>query len=157
MATSKLADPSDASLGHTKGGNPHKRPLSDQKEGTCPVKSCRHSFRHRPNPQQAIWQHLAYYLNPMCAESPASPFRAAHIEMHEKMKAESASKRLSASEQKERQKESKKKWVEKNKEKRALSLKKSNIRKKAKRELNRKGGTATEAAIEELVGKWLGP
>jgi len=48
-----------------------------------------------PNPQQAIWQHLAYYLSPMCAECPASPFRAAHIEMHEKMKAESASKRLS--------------------------------------------------------------
>lgn len=47
MATSKLANPSDASLGHTKGGNPHKRPLSNQKEGTCPVKSCQHSFRHR--------------------------------------------------------------------------------------------------------------
>jgi len=46
--------------------------------------------------------------------------------------------------------------VEKNKEKRALSLKKSNLRKKAKRELNRKGGTVTEAAVEELVGKWLG-
>ena len=48
-----------------------------------------------PNPQQAIWQHFAYYLSPMCAESPASPFRAAHIEMHEKMKAELTSKRLS--------------------------------------------------------------
>ena len=47
-----------------------------------------------PNPRQAIWQHLGYYLDPMCAEAPESPFRQAHVQMHKQMKAELASKRL---------------------------------------------------------------
>ncbi|CAZ83491.1 unnamed protein product [Tuber melanosporum] len=161
----------EAPFGYTKGGRPRKRPLSDaNREGLCPVKECQRSFRHRygftlisfldgnpniidsQNPQQALWQHLGYYLSPLHAYFPTSQ---AHIEMHEKMKAESASRRLTENEKKERQKESKKKWVEKNKEKRALSLKKSNLRKKAKKELKKEGQDLTERAIEELVEKWL--
>ncbi|KAG0640165.1 hypothetical protein HOY80DRAFT_959885 [Tuber brumale] len=156
MTTPQPADPSEAPFGYTKVGQPRRRPLSGtSREGFCPVRECQRNFRHRLNPRQAIWQHLAHYLNPTCAEGlPSSPFRQAHAKMHEQMKAELASSRLTENERKERQKESKKKWVEKNTEKRALSLKKSNLRKKAKKELKKEGKDLTEQAVGELVEKW---
>ncbi|KAG0125906.1 hypothetical protein HOY82DRAFT_629531 [Tuber indicum] len=177
MTTPQPADSSEAPFGYTNLGQPRRRPLSGR-EGFCPVRECQRNFRHRLNPRQAIWQHLAHYLNPTCAEGlPSSPFRQAHAKMHEQMKAELASSRLTGkyctcgmhprgkaslirlgmspeNERKERQKESKKKWVEKNTEKRALSLKKSNLRKKAKKELKKEGKDLTEQAIGELVEKW---
>ncbi|CUS09294.1 unnamed protein product [Tuber aestivum] len=153
MTTPQPAHSSEAPFGYTRVGQPRKRPLSNR-EGFCPVKECSRNFRHRLNPRQAIWQHLAHYLNPPCTGFPISPFRRAHAEMHEQMKAELANNRLSENEKKERQKQSKKKWVEKNTEKRALSLKKSNLRKKAKRELKREGKDLTQQAVEELVEKW---
>ncbi|PUU77507.1 hypothetical protein B9Z19DRAFT_1115395 [Tuber borchii] len=127
--------PPHAPFGYTKGGKPHKRPLSNKKEGLCPVKDCQHSFRHCPNPKQVIWQHLGYYLSPMCAEVPFSPFRQAHVQMHQQMKAELANKRTER-EKKKRQKESRKKW-------------------KAKNELNKGNNEVTEAAVEKLVEMWL--
>ncbi|PWW79128.1 hypothetical protein C7212DRAFT_303807, partial [Tuber magnatum] len=111
MTTSQPASSSKPSFGYTKAGRPRKRPLPNQREGICPVKECQRSFTHRLNPKQAVWQHLGYYLSPLHAFFPTSE---AHIQMHEQMKAESASMRLSENEKKERQKESKKKWVEKN-------------------------------------------
>ena len=112
MPSSQKSNLPHALFGYTKRGKPRKRPLVDKKEGLCPVKDCQHSFRHRylfisiysyifiltennhsPNPKQAIWQHLGYYLSPMCAEFPSSPFRQAHVQMHQQMKAELASKR----------------------------------------------------------------
>ncbi|PUU80206.1 hypothetical protein B9Z19DRAFT_1080003 [Tuber borchii] len=98
MAPSMISQPTTppiAPFGYTKAGKPRKRPVRNKKEGVCPVKECQRSFKHRPNPKDAIWQHLAYYRSPMCAEPSSSPFRQAHITMHQKMKAESQSKRLS--------------------------------------------------------------
>ncbi|CUS14587.1 unnamed protein product [Tuber aestivum] len=169
MTTPQPASSPKPSFGYAKAGRPRKRPHPNQREGVCPVKECQRSFTHRYvfalsiflygnsdttgslNPKQAVWQHLGYYLSPLHAFFPTSE---AHIQMHEQMKAESASMRLSENEKRERQKESKKKWVEKNKEKRALSLKKSNLRKKAKKELKKEGKELTKQAVEELVEKW---
>lgn len=42
----------DAPFGYTKAGKIRKRPVPSN-EGVCPVKECKKSFRHRPDPKSA--------------------------------------------------------------------------------------------------------
>jgi hypothetical protein len=94
MDSSNATPAIEAPFGYTKAGKIRKRPVPNN-EGICPVKECKKSFRHRPDPKSAVWQHLLYYFRDNIYQGNGEIAKA-HRAAHQEEKIKLASKHFSS-------------------------------------------------------------
>lgn len=160
-----------APFGYTKAGKSRKR--AQFKEGICPIKNCKKSFRHRKNPKQAVWQHLLYFCRPEIA-SPNEPLAVAHRALHVERKTEisqhpsvtgkyynscdliyNLTNIIFRRREKRASEASLHRFAEKIPEKRKRAAALASLKVKAQRHLIRDGKGVNKEVVNQMANKWM--